>query len=619
MELPHLQTLEVMCMGDYGAGSVEELWTTLGAMQLPKLKKLELPQWTVSMRLLSPFLDKGHREERQPQQHGDKPTLETLGVRLDVDAFLELLGNSVFKSLRRLFVVCMGRNRYRDLVEGVARGGLQTPLFGLEEVRVMVERIHFSAENKHSPEMLDFWGLDLPAHEEEAMTAENWDGIIARRQAALLLEGFGPGDARVTHALLDLLDEPRRTLPTTAVLDALGTVLREAPTPALAGVAARAPLVAEHALQALQKGIAEEVNKKGDPTPVLGLLSSLCSLRRRGRHAWPVGEQSFPTALAFSSLRAGILAKLLALLSHQDRQEGTGDVGTSALLLLRALPLEGFNAHLRQTEDDGDRQAAMAGVTLPLLLRLADAACLRHSAGDVRRLWNLGVLAQVLAMAEPEAVQRVWGARSRALAFAMLASLSVGYHQAWVVCSQDGRLQHPVVSLYQRLKAVVPHFSTLLCDMVLEGRVLPSGASSSVESESGKLMASQGVLLARLIVALSEFNDGLPKAETLPARLLAPETLREHFGVDVRDGSPFSLHKMELSLGLRTILQVCMGGRCFCVQDLRACVLVRDGGPLIHPLIDSTHRSHPSIHRPATTPRPRCSAPSPPTTCWPSC
>jgi hypothetical protein len=311
---------------------------------------------------------------------------------------------------------------HRQLVDRLARGGLDSPIFKLSDVRCMIALNH---RDKNSQQALDYWTLALP----NDTTAEQWGGIVARRQAAMLLEGFGPGDdALVTHALLDVLEDSGRTLATINVLDALERVLQEAPMPALAGITARAPLVAEQALATLKREQADA--RKGDPSQVLGRLSALCGLRRRGRHPWPVGERPFPSALAFAALRSGLLATLLSLLHHKDA-EGR-DVGAAALFLLRALPLHALTLELRQRDDPDERAEIMVGVSLPLLLRLTDAVMLRHRGGDMRRLWNLGVLSVVLGLAEPEDVRRVWAARKRALAFTMLASLSVGYHEQWV-------------------------------------------------------------------------------------------------------------------------------------------------------------------------------------------
>lgn len=415
VELPHLQTLEVVCPDRRTTGcSADACTTMLTQMRLPKLKELDLLgiQESTSMSIVSGFRG-----------------LEALGVRMDQEDFEALVGrmedpnDATFKGLRRLTVVIRKLTEHRGLVERLARGGVASPLFKLKDIECQIASNHRA---KHSPEAQQYWLV--PDREMKDMTAEKWDVIIARRQAALLVEGFGPGDKRVTHALIDLLEESGRTLPTITILDGLETVLLEAPTPALAGVAARAELVAEQALAALRAAAAD--GKKGEPIPVLARLSSLCSLRRRGRRAWPVGESPFPSCLAFAALRSSALATLLSLLHHKDA-EGR-DVGARVLALLRALPLEAFVKELRTMEDPEEYARAMAGVTLPLLLRLTDVALLRHRAGDMRRLWNLGVLAQVLKMAERAHVRQVWQARRRGLVFAMLQCLSLGYSQEWV-------------------------------------------------------------------------------------------------------------------------------------------------------------------------------------------
>lgn len=415
VELPHLQTLEVVCPDPRTAtGCASVLKSVLSQVQLPKFKELDLlgMQDSASISVVTRF-----------------PGLEALGVRLDQQDFealvdrMEQPNDGTFKALRRLTVVIRKLTHHRGLVERLARGGLDSPLFKLKDIECQIASNHRA---KNSPEALEYWAVT--EREMKDVTDEKWAGILARRQAALLVEGFGPGDERVTHALLDLLDEPGRTLPTITLLDALETVLLEAPTPALVGVAARAELVAEQALAALRAAAAD--SKRGEPIPVLARLSSLCSLRRRGRRAWPIGERPFPSALSFAALRTGALATLLSLLHHKDA-EGR-DVGSRVLALLRALPLEAFVKHLRELEDPEESARAMAGVTLPLLLRLADAVMVRHRAGDMRRLWNMGVLAQVLAMADHSHVRRVWEARRRTLIFGVLQCLSLGYQQEWV-------------------------------------------------------------------------------------------------------------------------------------------------------------------------------------------
>jgi hypothetical protein len=106
--------------------------------------------------------------------------------------------------------------------------------------------------------------------------------------------------------------------------------------------------------------------------------------------------------------------------------------------------------------------------------------------------------------------------------------------------------------LYQRLAEVVDGFPHQLYEMVVLGGVFAGEPSSD---ESGRLMVTRGVLLARLVVAVSRVDPALP-SQQLPPEMWEAEAIQRQWGLDVWEAPPFSLAKMEVGLALRTIVQV---------------------------------------------------------------
>jgi hypothetical protein len=271
---------------------------------------------------------------------------------------------------------------------------------------------------------------------------------LKRQQLALLFDAFGPGDSPfVPQAVVDLLSNPKRMLPTLAILDGLEILLRECPVVGLEGMVERIPILADVVMNTLHTAAAPTpAAGMEEPALTLGRIAALVSIRRPD---WLRGKKSFSLLFATALVERGLIKKLLEILAQGKDKEGK-ETASSVMFLLRALPVEAFRPEGGEEEGEGGGKGG--GVTIRLLLCLVDIVVSRHARQDIRRLWNLSVLVQLFKMCPfEEVVLPVVGARENVLSRAILSLVGVGYLKAWGTSSQGGRLVHPAVGMMELL------------------------------------------------------------------------------------------------------------------------------------------------------------------------
>eukprot|EP00624_Nannochloropsis_granulata_P001144 evm.model.NODE_15301_length_14779_cov_26.990324.6 len=286
---------------------------------------------------------------------------------------------------------------------------------------------------------------------------------LKRQQFALLFDAYGPGECpEVPQAVVDLLSNPKRTLPTLAIFDGLETLLRECPVAGLEGMFERVPIIADAAMSTLHSAAAPAAGsnaaatvRKDEMALTLGRISTLVSIRRAD---WLNKKKSFSLLFATALVERGVVKILLQILAQGKDKEGE-ETATSVMFLFRALPIEAFLPEGRSRGGGRGRGGGggggggqEGGVTIPLLLCLLDIVVSRHARQDIRRLWNLSVLLQLFKMCPfTEVVLPVVAMREEVVTRAILSCLGVGHLKAWGTSSQGGRLVHPAVGMMKFL------------------------------------------------------------------------------------------------------------------------------------------------------------------------
>lgn len=502
-------------------------WT----LRLPVLKELELEgvhahSWTGGL---------GKALQRSMGTEGHPSSLESVSMRGGVIELTNLMGNDG-PGLKKLSFTLHDNVDYGHAIQTAIEVAGRLLTLPVLQFTVIGNRAM-----KRRPQNLEYWTKTQDSG--GPITPIQW------KQMALLFEAFGSGEnAVVSNAVVDLLSDPARTLPTTAILDGLETLLRECPLQGLTGILERVSIIAEVVLAQLQKDAAAR-----DPSRMLGRIASLVSTRRR---YWWSGRPSFALTFATTLVERGLLGVLLSILAQGEDKDGK-PTATPVMFLLRALPYDAFC----QVAANGSGRAS-EDVTLPLLLRLVDTVTLRHARRDARRLWNLALLQQVLLMLPPDALVRpVVQARERVLSLVILQCMGEGFLRTWFTSSQRGRMPHPGALLLRNLSNMDTAFLPRLRDCILEDKLV---VASGEACNTGRI--PKGLLLARLLVACcligipfhAIFGRGVaskgPMARVMEA--LVEEVRKEQAKAAVSPDAPvITPARIELSLAVRKIRQ----------------------------------------------------------------
>jgi len=163
---------------------------------------------------------------------------------------------------------------------------------------------------------------------------------LKKQQLALLFDAYGQGDSPfVPQAVVDLLSNSKRTLPTLAILDGLEILLKECPSVGLEGILERIPVIADVVMSTLHTAAAAApAVGMEEPALTLGRVVALVSIRRVD---WLRGQKSFSLLFATALVERGLVKKLLEILAQGKDREGK-ETASSVMFLLRALPVEAF-------------------------------------------------------------------------------------------------------------------------------------------------------------------------------------------------------------------------------------------------------------------------------------